>query len=110
MLNWRASLGIAALVAVLLALILPVPAQAAPGATPQATAATDLYRGMISVEGKQVPLPPGEWRLVGRAVSAPDRAAPARSVISVALVRLNALAVDGAVLIQTNRLDSDPAW
>jgi uncharacterized membrane protein len=120
MLNWRASLGIAALVAVLLALILPVPAQnpavhlAAPaqGAPPQAAsvAASDLYHGMISVEGKQIPLPPGEWQLAGRAVSAADRATPGRSVVSVALIQLNALAVDSAVLIQTNRLNSDPAW
>jgi uncharacterized membrane protein len=118
MLNWRASLGIAALVAVLLALILPVPAQnpavhlAAPtqGTAPQAAADPEIFHGMISVEGKQVPLPTGDWHLVGRAVTAADRTAPGRSVVSVALVRLNVLAVDAAVLIQTNRLDSDPAW
>jgi uncharacterized membrane protein len=116
--NWRASLGIVALVAVLLALILPVPAQnptihlAAPAQVvpAQAAPASELFRGMISVEGKQVPLPVGEWHLAGRALSVADRSAPERSVVSVALVRLNGMTLDAAVLIQTNRLESDPAW
>ncbi len=116
--NWRASLGFIALAAVLLALIVPVSGQdppvrlAAPeyGASPQGGPAGELFRGMISVEGKQVPLPTGEWHLAGQAASTAGQGTPQRSVLSVALVRLRGSAVDAAVLIQTNRLDSDAAW
>jgi len=115
--NWRTALGLVAVVTVLLAMIMPVPAQdpavriVAPAhdATPKAAPAIDLFRGVIAVEGKEVPLPVGEWRLAGRAVSAAGEGGP-RNVVSVALVRLHDLAVDAAILIQTNRLDSDAAW
>ena len=119
MLNWRATLGLVAVVAVLLAMILPVPAQnpavhiaaAAHAASPPAATDNDLFRGMIAVEGKEIPLPAGEWRLAGRAVSAAaDDGGSQRSIVSVALVRLHGMAVDAAVLVQTNRLDTDAAW
>jgi len=118
MLNWRASLGLIAVAAVLLALIMPLPGQelpervagSTPGAAPQKAPAGELYRGMISIEGKTVPLPSGEWRLAGRAGAAVVQTGPRHAVISVALVRLKGAAVDAAVLIQTNHLDSDPAW
>jgi uncharacterized membrane protein len=130
--NWRASLGLIAVVAVLLAMIMPVPAQdpavriaaltqdapsqapsqaaALPAALPQAAQAGELFRGMISVEGKQVPLPAGDWHLVGRAISPTGDEAAKRNVVSLVLVRLKGLTVDSAVLIQTNRLDDDAAW
>jgi hypothetical protein len=104
--KWRALLGLLALVAVLLTLILPVPSHAPPvriAAPAPSAPAGDLVHGVISVEGKQVPLPSGEWRVAGQAASP-------RSVISVPLVRLNGTAADAAVLIQTNRLDSDAGW
>jgi uncharacterized membrane protein len=118
MLNWRASLGLIALVAVLLALIMPLPGQEPPvrlaastqGIAPQKAPADELYHGMINIEGKTVPLPPGEWRLAGRAGAAVVQTGPRHAVISIALVRLRGAAVDAAVLVQTNRLDSDPAW
>jgi len=105
--NWRVSLGFFALVVVALALILPLPEgnssvpQAAParGAPPQGD--TPL-RGMIGIEGKQIPLPDGDWLVAGRA-SAGD-------VLSVALVRLHGSNVDAAVLIQTNRLGTHATW
>ena len=102
--NWRASLGFIALLTVGAALLLPVPthlpvlriAAQAQGAPKHAS---ELYRGMISVEDKHVPLPHGDWHLAGRAAIASDTG---RSVVSVALVRLHAADVDAAVLIQTN--------
>ena len=116
--NWRALLGVIALGAVLIATIAPVPAQdpavrvsALPtGASSQDARDADVFRGMFSVEGKEVPLPAGEWHLAGRAVSPTDGSAPQRAVLSVALVRLHGSAVDAAVLVQTNRMDTEAAW
>jgi uncharacterized membrane protein len=62
---------------------------------------------VIQIEGKQVPLPPGEWRLAGRAI---DSTAPLRTVVSLVLVRLNGPRVDAAVLIQTNPLNASALW
>jgi uncharacterized membrane protein len=110
--NWRASLGLIALILVGLALLLPVPgrspsihlaAQAQGTSQPNA----EMFHGVISVEDKQVPLPEGEWHLAGRAATSAD---PQRNVLSVALVRLRGMEVDAAVLIQTNKLDTDAAW
>jgi len=110
--NWRTSLGFVALVAVGLALLLPLPgrapavriaAQAQSAPTPPAS---DVFRGMISVEDKQVPLPEGDWRVAGRATTTID----AHDVSSVALVRLRDREVEAAVLIQTNRVNTDAAW
>lgn len=111
--NWRASLGFLALIAVLLAVLLPLPGQGpairvgepARGA-PSPSPSAEIFQGMISVEGKQVPLPPGEWRIAGRAISGLEPA----SMLSITLVRLDKRMVDGAVLIQTNRLDSNSLW
>jgi uncharacterized membrane protein len=108
--NWRTSLGFVAVVSVGLALLVPLPEQASstgiavpvPSPPPPAT---DSLRGMVAVEGKTVPLPEGEWRIAGKAV-----AATPRGVVSMALVRLHGVSVDAAVLIQTNRLGSDPSW
>ena len=118
MLSWRAILGLIALGAVLIATIAPVPAQdpairvAAPplAAPPPSAGDASVIRGMISVEGKEIPLPAGEWHLAGRAVSATHGSPPQSVVVSVALVRLHGTAVDAAVLVQTNRMDTAAAW
>ena len=106
--NWRASLGFIAVVTVGAALLLPVPnhlpiriAAQAQGAPKHAS---ELYRGMASVEDKHVPLPPGDWHLAGRTANA------AHSVASVALLRLHGADVDAAVLIQTNARDTAASW
>ena len=52
--------------------------------------------GVVSVEGKQVPLPAGAWVRAGSA-------APAPGVVSLALLQLQAGRVSGAVLVQANR-------
>lgn len=75
-----------------------------PGA---AQPAREVYRGTTSVEGKQVPLPAGEWYLAGRTTIRVD---VSHDVASVALVRLRGMAVDAAVLIQTNRPDGEAGW
>ena len=112
--NWRASLGFVALIAVGLALMLPLPGHApAIHLAAQARGASrpapdlDRFRDMISVEGKEVPLPPGEWHIAGRAATPADAE---QRVMSVALVRLRGADVGAAVLIQTNRMDTDPVW
>jgi len=101
--NWRTSLGFVALLAVGLALLLPMPIRMSGAAQP----AQEVYRGVISVEDKQVPLPAGEWQLGGRATNRVDAS---HDVVSVALVRLRGMTVDAAVLIQTNRSDGDAGW
>lgn len=110
--NWRTTLGFLALVAVGLAVLLPLPGhlpsvRLAPPAQGAPPAAGEPLRGMISVEAKQVPLPEGEWLVAGRATSSADAQ---HNVRSVALVRLRGNEVDAAVLIQSNPLNTDPAW
>jgi len=106
--SWRWYLGFLAVAAVLAGMLAPLP-DAGSGARAQARGG-DLHRGMVEVEGKQVPLPPGEWQIAGRAVAAAGEATAGHTVVSVALVRLRGVAVDAAVLVQTNRLDGDAAW
>jgi len=107
--NWRWYLGFLAVAAVLAGILAPLP-NARTGALAQARTGGDVYRGMVSVEGKQVPLPPGEWQIAGRAVAASGDTTARHAVVSLALVRLRGMAVDAAVLVQTNRLDSEAAW
>lgn len=52
--------------------------------------------GMLSVEGKQVPLPDGTWLLAAEAEPVPG-------VASVALLQVHADRVTGGVLVQANR-------
>ena len=106
--HWRWYAGVCAVAAVLAGIVLPLPARwpGVAGAAAPVRSATDVHGGVFAVEGKQVPLPPGEWQVTGRAVSGE---AP-HSVVSVALVRRNGANVDAAVLIQTNRLNADAAW
>jgi uncharacterized membrane protein len=103
--NWRWYAGACAVAAVLIGIVLPLPGHA-PGAATPMHAMSDVHGGVFRIEGKQVPLPPGQWQVAGRAVSGEE---PHR-VLSVALVRLNGDKVDAAVLIQTNRLNADAAW
>ncbi len=70
------------------------------GATP--------VRGTVSVDGKQIPLPDGDWRLAGRAESAPPGGAD--SVGSFSLLRLRGDRVDAAVLIQVANPGAGTAW
>ncbi len=114
----RTIVGLAAVVGVLAFTVMPVPAQdpavrlAAQGTASAASdgAAADVLQGMITVEGKQVPLPEGEWHIAGRAVTRAEGLPVRQAVVSVALVRLHGPAVNAAVLIQTNRLDVEPVW
>jgi uncharacterized membrane protein len=62
-----------------------------------------LYRDVIDVEGKSVPLPPGEWQLTGSSLSD-------KKLVSLALLRLRDGAADAAVLIQTNQSVAAVDW
>jgi uncharacterized membrane protein len=116
--NWRTIFGVVVILVVLVATVMPVPAQdpaarhalASPAQISQVASDVDTYQGVISIEGKQVPLPEGTWHLAGHAVFKVDPSAPRRAVVSVALVRLHDLAVDAAVLVQTNKLDTESVW
>ncbi len=104
--SWRWYVGGLAVAAVLIGIVLPLPAHwpgVAGAAAPMRTAAI-VQGGVFAIDGKQVPLPPGEWLVAGRAVDA------GRAVLSVALVRISGGAVDAAVLMQTNRLGHPAGW
>lgn len=105
--SWRAALRLAVVVAALCA---PVIAARSAQEPPPATAPNRKLVGMATLEGKQVPLPPGVWTVAGHAAASIERSVPARTVVSLALVRLNGNAVEAAVLIQTNKLDTEAAW
>ena len=59
-------------------------------------------RGVLTIEGKQVALPPGLWLRVGKAET--------DSVVSVALLQLQSGAVAGGVLVQVNRDGTASDW
>ena len=74
---------------------------AASASVPAASAETGLH-GVLVLEGKEVPLPAGDWVQAGR-FEAPD-------MVSVALLQSRDGAVAEAVLVQTSRRDRPPAW
>lgn len=59
-------------------------------------------RNLLAIEGKQIPLPAGDWIPAGMA----DQA----GVVSVALVRLDSGRVAGAILAQASRGDGPANW
>lgn len=65
-------------------------------------ASAQTYRGIFALEGKQVPLPAGEWTQAGRAEAA--------DMVSVALLQVRDGAVAEAVLVQASRRDRPPSW
>jgi uncharacterized membrane protein len=62
-----------------------------------------VFREIVAIEGKIVPLPPGEWRVTGRSLSD-------RKLVSLSLLRLHGATADAAVLIQVNRSDASVEW
>lgn len=62
----------------------------------------------IRIEARQIPLPPGDWRVLSR-MPAEGEASNAASA-SIVLVRLNGREVDAAVLAQVNRLGQRVKW
>ena len=71
----------------------------------------EIVTRLITLEGKQVPLPDGNWVVAGRGASRPfgtQDGPPA--VASVALVRLVGTRITAAVLVQTNHLDTPANW
>ncbi len=67
-------------------------------------ASAQSLRDRLAIEGKQVPLPPGEWRLAGQATSTTP------SLASVALLRLHGTRVDAAILVQASPRHQRPGW
>ncbi len=60
------------------------------------------------IEARQIPLPPGDWRVLSRIpAEGEESAAPFASMV---LARLNGREVDAAVLVQVNRLGHRVTW
>ncbi len=76
---------------------------------PEATGRDESVRRFLAVEGKQVPLPDGNWIIAGRAPS-PGTPITSPSVVSMVLMRLDGSRVDAAIVIQTNRMHSRVKW
>lgn len=105
----------------ILAPVLPALAPAPPAAVPAAVpapapapvaAAPSIFVGAFASEGKQAPLPAGEWVVMGRAVSAvgplvAQRHAP---VVSTTLLHLRGSRVVGGVLLQVNPDGAPSNW
>jgi uncharacterized membrane protein len=68
-----------------------------------AQAAAPPAHGVLSLEGKQIPLPDGEWVEAGSA-------SPSEGLVSVALLQLRGGTVVAGVLIQASRLGTAPDW
>lgn len=60
------------------------------------------------IEARQVPLPPGDWRVMARLPA--DGAEPDSPIVSLVLFRLKGRDVDAAILAQANRLGRRVAW
>ena len=86
--------------AALAALFFPSLAVAQPAAPPE------TLRGVLSIEGKQVALPEGEWL---RAAAA-DVAGSENGMVSVALLQLRDTHVVGGVLVQANKAGTPSDW
>jgi len=71
---------------------------------PVHAAPTEIVRDRLVLEGKQIPLPPGEWRIVSRTTTATP------PLSSVALMRLRAETVDAAILVQASPRRAKPGW
>jgi len=69
-------------------------------------ASAETVRSLVSVEGKQIPLPPGDWQRAGSAVTDIHGGA----VVSVVLLRVSGKRADAAVLIQTNKVEGSASW
>ncbi len=63
---------------------------------------------VLGLEGKQVPLPAGEWRMIAR--MPPEGESADAPVISAVLFRLHGHAVTAAMLVQVNRLGQSASW
>ncbi len=68
-----------------------------------AQAPTPPAHGTLSLEGKQIPLPDGEWVQAGKASTA-------EGLVSVALLQLRDRTVAAAVLVQASRLGTAADW
>lgn len=76
------------------------------------SASQTTAKGVFATEGKQVPLPPGEWAVMRTVVSptalrAGEAASPVSSTV---LLRLRGHRVDAAILVQVNPADAASNW
>lgn len=70
--------------------------------------ASPVKRRLITVEGKQVPLPAGDWYLAAHVV--PEDRATDRAAVSQVLLRVRDRRVDAAVMVQVNRPGRPSIW
>jgi hypothetical protein len=80
-------------------------------ADPSASDAEQQRRARVAptrIEARQVPLPPGDWRVMARVPA--EGAETVVPFASMVLMRLNGREVDAAVLVQVNRLGHQVNW
>jgi uncharacterized membrane protein len=70
--------------------------------------ASPFKRRVVTVEGKQVPLPAGDWYLAAYVV--PEDRGGDRAAVSQVLLRVRDRRVDAAILIQVNRPGRPSIW
>lgn len=93
----------------LIALALPAPPARAADAAPAPDA---VLRHLLTLQGKQIPLPAGEWLVAGSALATKDLAGgtlPA-PVASLVLFRVDAAAVTAFVTVHVNSLPARRGW
>lgn len=69
-----------------------------------------VLHGPLGIDGKQIPMPDGEWRLAGRAEFTPAGWPATETVTSLSLFRLRGTAVDAAVLVQLANPGAATGW
>lgn len=69
-----------------------------------------VLHGTLGIDGKQIPMPDGDWRLAGRAEFTPTGWPATETVTSLSLLRLRGNAVDAAVLVQLANPGADTSW
>lgn len=69
-----------------------------------------VVRGEFAIDGKQIPLPAGDWVLAGRAAHTPDGLNGTDAVTSIGLLRLRDGRAEAAVLVQVASPGASTVW
>lgn len=66
--------------------------------------------GFLAIDGKQIPLPTGDWVVAGRAVHTPEGLSGSEAVTSLGLLRLRQGRAEAAVLVQLASPGASTVW
>lgn len=67
-------------------------------------------RGFLAIDGKQIPLPVGDWVVAGRAVHTPEGLSGSDAVTSLGLLRVQQGRTEAAVLVQVASPGASTVW